>query len=48
MSELTTWVKPNGTEIKLNDSPATVAAAEANDWKRKAGRKPKAESNKEG
>ena len=44
MSELTTWVKPNKSEIKLNNSPATVKYAEDNGWKRKAGRKAKSES----
>lgn len=43
MSDLTTWVKEDKTEIKLNDNPATVAKAESLGWKRKAGRKPSAE-----
>jgi len=33
--KLTTWVKPNGTELKLNDAPATVKEAERLGWKRK-------------
>jgi len=37
--KFTTWVKENKTEIKLNNAPATIAQAQANGWKRKAGRK---------
>ena len=38
--KLTTWVKENGTEIKLNDADATVAKARELGWKKKAGKKP--------
>ena len=34
MCELTTWVKPNGREVEINDLKATVDAAEALGWKR--------------
>jgi len=34
-SNLTTWVKPSGVELELNDQPATIAAAKANKWKPK-------------
>jgi hypothetical protein len=39
---MTTWVKPNKTEIELNDAPATVEAAKALGWEKKKGRKPAA------
>ena len=39
MADLTTWVKPNKDEIKLNSAPATVAHAESMGWKKK-GAKP--------
>jgi len=33
------WVKPNGTELVLNDQPATIEAAKANKWKLKTEKK---------
>lgn len=30
-----TWIKANGTEIELNDSPATEAKAKACGWQKK-------------
>lgn len=33
MSELTEWVKPNGTKIMLNNADATVQAAKNKGWK---------------
>jgi len=41
--KLTVWVKPDKTEIKLNDEPATVAAAKLLGWTKKAGRPAKSE-----
>jgi hypothetical protein len=38
MSKLTVWVKPNKTEIHLNNEPATVEKAKKLGWKKKAGR----------
>lgn len=45
MSEvkLTEWKKPSGEVVKLNGSPATIAAAESLGWERKKGPKPKDE-----
>lgn len=31
---LTRWIKPNGTELDLNDEKATVEMAESMNWKR--------------
>ena len=36
--KLTTWIKEDGTEIKLNDEVATIKKAEDLGWKRKKGR----------
>ena len=46
---MTTWVKPNKTEIELNDLPATIKAAKANKWKLKDEKKetPKKEEAKQ-
>lgn len=32
---MTIWVKPNGSEIELNDEPATASKAEELGWKKK-------------
>lgn len=37
---MTTWIKPNGTELELNDQKANIEAA------RKLGWKPKPETKK--
>lgn len=31
---LSTWIKEDGSEIRLNNEKATVAAAKANGWKK--------------
>lgn len=36
---LTVWVKPDKTELKLNDAKATVEKAKSLGWKKKPGRK---------
>lgn len=33
------WVKENGSEIELNDEPATIAYAKSLGWSKKKGRK---------
>lgn len=33
---MTTWIKPNGTEIELNDLPATQDQAKAYGWQKKS------------
>jgi len=38
---MTTWIKPNGSSIELNDEAATVQKAKSLDWKKKAGPKKK-------
>ena len=35
MSDLVTWIKDNGDEIKINRNPANVAHAEKMGWKKK-------------
>lgn len=35
MPKKTTWVKPNGKEIKINDTDASIEAAIENGWKTK-------------
>lgn len=30
---MTTWIKPNGTQISLNNKKATIAAAKEKGWK---------------
>ena len=35
MSQLETWVKDNGDEVKINLHPATVAMAKKLGWKKK-------------
>ncbi len=35
------WIKPNGTEIEINDLEATVEYAKSLDWKPKKAKKPK-------
>lgn len=41
-----TWVKPNGTELELNDQKANVAYAKSLGWKLKSDIKPKQEPKK--
>jgi len=43
-----TWVKPNGTELELNDLPENIKAAKALKWKLKNEKKstPKKEETK--
>ena len=36
---MTTWVKPSGIELELNDNEATVKMAESLDWKKKTEKK---------
>lgn len=42
MTELSIWVKPDKTEIKLNSEPATEVKALSMGWKKKGTRKVKA------
>lgn len=43
---MTIWVRPDGSEIELNDREETVEKARELGWKKKAGRKPKADNVK--
>lgn len=38
---MATWVKADGREIEVNDTEASIKAAEAAGWKRKRGPKKK-------
>lgn len=39
---MVTWIKESGSEIKLNNEPATEAKAKELGWKKKRGPKKKA------
>jgi len=44
---MNTWVKQNGTELELNDQPATIEHAKRLKWKLKSEKKAKSEKKED-